>query len=334
VRNLHPLPERKPLPAWGLSVVIHATILVILGLLWQPPIRGTGGDRDRPIGIALVKSLPDRVEYSSPSESLASEAEMPSGTSAAGSSNSTTGVAPLAGTSDAPPVDLQALLNDFTATPQPATTAPAGDASSAETAGIPGQSGSSVSGLGDSGSKITAELFGVKGYGHRFVYVMDRSDSMNGYGGRPLAAAKRELLRSVQSMGPEQEFQIIFYNERSTPLKVPGQMTQFLVGDKQTHSRVTQVVNIVYGSGGTNHMDALKLALRMRPDVVFILTDARVPRMSGLQLNEIRARASANNTVIHTIEFGTDPVIPTDSFLEQLAKGNHGEYRYFNVNTL
>ena len=35
-------------------------------------------------------------------------------------------------------------------------------------------------------AEATTMVFGVSGSGSRFVYVFDRSDSMNGFGGKPL----------------------------------------------------------------------------------------------------------------------------------------------------
>ena len=86
--------------------------------------------------------------------------------------------------------------------------------------------------------------------------------------------------------------------------------------------------------GATEHDSALKLALRMAPDVIFFLTDARIPRLSGSQLSEIQRRAERSGTTIHTIEFGNDAVEPLDSFLRDLARENGGQYRYLNVHSL
>ena len=57
-------------------------------------------------------------------------------------------------------------------------------------------------------------VFGVIGEGHKFVYVFDRSGSMDGHGGAPLAAAKAELIASLKDLGQMHQFQIIFYNEQ------------------------------------------------------------------------------------------------------------------------
>jgi hypothetical protein len=43
---------------------------------------------------------------------------------------------------------------------------------------------------------------------------MDRSASMGDPGGKPIRVAKDELLRSLDSLGDVQQFQIIFYNQQ------------------------------------------------------------------------------------------------------------------------
>jgi hypothetical protein len=107
-----------------------------------------------------------------------------------------------------------------------------------------------------------------------------------------------------------------------------------LHGDSFDLAIAERYVATVAGSGGTKHLEAIRMALRMEPDVIFLLTDARIPRLSSVQLEEIRARALRKQIAIHCIELGTEPSPPQDSFLRELAEQNRGKYIYFNVNTL
>lgn len=75
-----------------------------------------------------------------------------------------------------------------------------------------GSGGSKLGGSG-SGPQARTSVFGIEGTGARFVYVFDRSSSMNGYGGLPMANAKNELIKSLQGLGKVHQFQLIFYNE-------------------------------------------------------------------------------------------------------------------------
>lgn len=296
-------------------------LLTTAGLALHRSSRGTESPPDRPVGIAVVEQRPDRTEYVTPPEPTDVQTESTEQTEAAAAS----AAAPPAGL-DAE-LDLEGVLADLTATPLPAGNGTAGDAM--EAVESPGKGDDA---LGDGGSqRTTAKLFGVSGSGSRFVFVVDRSDSMNGYGGRPLEAAKRELTQSIHSLSEQQQFQIIFYNNRPTPFTAPGQRPGLLTGDEPMRYRAEQYIRNVSAFGGTEHMDALRLALQMDPDVLFFLTDARVPRLTRRQLDEIRARAASAGTTIHAIEFGSEPEAPSDSFLRTLASDNEGQYRYLDV---
>ena len=166
------------------------------------------------------------------------------------------------------------------------------------------------------------------------MYVFDRSDSMNGYGGKPLRAAKSELIRSLKTLTDRQQFQIIFYNDQPKPFTLAGLPTQMVMGDESHIGLAERYVRSISAFGGTEHESALKLALRMGPDVVFFLTDARVPRLSASDLRQIKDRADTVGATIHCIEFGPEPTASPDSFLRVLAAQNHGEYRYVNVQAL
>ena len=79
-------------------------------------------------------------------------------------------------------------------------------------------------------------------------------------------------------------------------------------------------------------MQALTMALRMNPDVVFFLTDADEPRLSTSELQRIRARN--RGTSINTIEFGSGPSSGRYTFLRQLADENQGKHAYVDVTSL
>jgi hypothetical protein len=136
-----------------------------------------------------------------------------------------------------------------------------------------------------SGNARETQVFGVSGRGTSFVYVFDRSLSMKG---AALAAAKRELLASIGQLEPVHQFQIVFYNE-NPKLMQPPQLT--FAGDAGRRQAESFLAGIT-ASGGTDHMQALKLALKMNPDVIFFLTDADDPQLSENDLKEIQRRSS------------------------------------------
>jgi len=181
------------------------------------------------------------------------------------------------------------------------------------------------------GGQVTTELFGVKGTGNRFIYVFDKSDSMNGYEGRPLRAAKQALLASLESLGEVNQFQIIFYNTGRDTFKRGNETTMFF-GTPEVKQAAQRFVQGVAASGGTDHLQALRYALSLKPDVVFLLTDAE----GGFTSDELSQIADWNRSgaVINAVEFGQGSQNDGDRSLEALVREHRGQYVYKNILTL
>jgi hypothetical protein len=179
------------------------------------------------------------------------------------------------------------------------------------------------------GGRARTSLFGVVGEGYKFVYVFDRSGSMGGSGRSALRAVKAELLRSLANLDSIHQFQIIFYNEQPiafNPTGVPGRLA---FATQQNKDRAIRFIETIKADGGTAHEEALKLAIRLQPDVIFFLTDADDPILSPAQLEKIRSLAAG--IVINAIEFGSGPKPPGVSFLSELARQNNGGYVYVDI---
>jgi hypothetical protein len=196
----------------------------------------------------------------------------------------------------------------------------------------PGVGSGNGTGRGGNGQGETT-VFGVRGRGSRFVYVFDRSASMSGYEGRPLAGAKRELLASLRQLDSIHQFQVVFYNEKPLLMNlIPGQQPQLVFGDTQGKRLAEQFIAGVRADGGTRHLDALLQALQLRPDVIFFLTDADEPRLSDVELRKIYDRN--RGTAINTIEFGSGSASGSYTFLQKLAEQNNGKHVYVDVTSL
>ncbi len=185
------------------------------------------------------------------------------------------------------------------------------------------------------GSAASTSIFGAEGTGNKFVYLFDRSASMEGYQGRPLAAAKSQLISSLDDLQSTHQFQIVFYNERPTVFNPTApRPPRMLFGDSATKRLAQNFVRGIVAAGGTRHMEALKLAIGMSPDVIFFLTDAAEPQLSLSQLDEIRRRNARVGAAIHTIEFGVGSARGNLNFLMRLAQQNGGHYVYVDVTGL
>jgi hypothetical protein len=179
------------------------------------------------------------------------------------------------------------------------------------------------------GGKGRTSLFGIVGEGYKFVYVFDRSGSMGGEGRESLRAVKAELIRSLKHLDSVHQFQIIFYNERPVVFNPTGTPGRLAFATDENKQRAARFLDTIVADGGTDHEDALRLAIRLHPDVIFFLTDADDPKLTSGQLAKISRLAAG--VVIHAIEFGPGPKPKEESFLAALARQNGGKYAYIDI---
>ena len=311
--------RRRTVPAWLMSFCLHLTILTFAVLVFP---RGQGGIRSEPErsgGIALVQREGDERRYvherSDAGESAPPQASPPQNIAAALPSEGEL------------PVDVNSLL-------------PGGAAAAFSPADLGGVLPSADDLLGgvdldvSVGGAARTGVFGVVGTGSKFVYVFDRSGSMDGYGGRPLAAAKAELTKSLADLGRVHQFQVIFYNERPAVFHHPGEPPEMIWADEKGKSEVAAFISGILAAGGTRHLEPLKMAITMRPDVIFFLTDADEPRLSERELAELDRLNRNVGASINTIEFGYGDAQGRDNFLVELARRHNGQYVYVNVSQL
>lgn len=306
--------RHRTVPAWLMSFALHTTMLVSLAALYRTTSRGADVESTRAGGIVLVAADSETTEYLSEGEN--SDSSAPSETVAQ--------IPPPLPDQTQRPIELPGVA-----------------ASTAEVSGIGDDLLEALPGVNtptdgthkgrDIGGKVTTDVFGVKWTGSRFIYVFDRSDSMDGYESRPLRAAKQALLKSLDSLGDVHEFQIIFYNEGTRVFTRGGNATMYFATEENKNA-ARRFVETMTGEGGTDHLQALKFALSLAPDVVFILTDAE----GGFTPSELGAIAGWNRSgaVINAIEFGVGSQIDLDRSLEQLAKQHRGQHVYKNILTL
>jgi hypothetical protein len=175
------------------------------------------------------------------------------------------------------------------------------------------RSGASAAGRGGS-------LLAAPPSARRVVYVVDRSLSMGLNGA--LARARRELLAGIAGLAPATRFQVILYNRQAEPLHVDGQ-SGYLSADESTLATVTREVEHVLATGNTDHARALKAALRLEPDVLFLVTDA--DDLTDAQVREV-TRLNNGRTAIHAIELSQHQE-SAGGPLRRLAEMNGGTYR-------
>jgi len=184
------------------------------------------------------------------------------------------------------------------------------------------------------GGSTTASFMGLKGTGSNFVYVLDRSASMEEFQGAPMRFAKSELLKSIDSLSDRNQFQIVFYNDSPGSLSNGSSAGRLLAANEINKEKASRFVKAIKPSGGTEHIPGLKMALSFAPDVLFFLTDAAEPSLTEAQLIEIQSRAERSLTTIHTIQFNRGPAPNDGAWIRELAQRNRGTYRYIDISGL
>ena len=174
--------------------------------------------------------------------------------------------------------------------------------------------------------KARTGFFGLVGEGYKFVYVFDRSGSMGGDGRRSIRAVKAELVQSLAHLDTVHQFQIIFYNEHAKLFNPGGPAGHLTFATEQNKQQAVRFIESIHAEGGTDHEEALRLAIRLQPDVIFFLTDGDEPKLTTAQLEKIRRLAAG--IIINAIEFGPGPQPAEPSFLTHLAQQNGGGYVY------
>ncbi len=306
---------RAEAPAWLASVLVHAMLVVVLGLLLRTIPRGAAEATVRTAGIVLKYESVDGDRYVDQADLAAAAA-----TQAAAAERSLLAALPR----------RDALADPAEQLPSPADLFGAGPGPAAELLGPGGPAAAGHGrGTGLGGGKARVGVFGVEGVGRKFVFAFDRSVSMQGH---RLVAAKAELIRSLDSLESTHQFQIIFFSHKQKIFDLSGGQRRIPFATNRCKELAARFIEGVTAEGGTDRKTALLRALLMHPDVIFFLSDADDP-MSRRDLNEIQ-RKNRSATSINTIEFGVGPRHDRANFLVRLAAANHGKSVYVDTSAL
>jgi hypothetical protein len=311
--------SKRSLPAWAISIFFHSSVIALLLLVIQPWPRGAGEQSNHSVGIVL--------------NSDGAEDEPQGGD----------GVQSGAAPDDTEPPEPPALLTppQETATAEinrnvqqaqlvKLAAAPIAEKEGGQPTKEQPSLGKGRSGVPGGNGYAKVSVFGVEGKGNKFVYVFDRSASMEG---APLAAAKRQLLESMRSLESVHQFHIIFFNTRTHAFDFSGGGRRIAFATDRNKQLAANFVGGVTADGGTDRMIALREAIGFSPDVIFFLTDADDP-MSASELAEIARVNRRSQATICVIEFGRKPTPTPNNFLAQIASESAGQYGYIDTTKL
>ncbi len=159
--------------------------------------------------------------------------------------------------------------------------------------------------------------------GRKIVYIVDASGSMR----EPLIRATRftrvrmELDRSIRSLHPQQKFAVIFFNDKARSVR--GRSLR--AGTDLAKDRMIEEIWNSGCGGGTDPRGAIALALRLRPDTIFFLTDGQFHASLASELMFHRT-----GLTVHTFTLA-DPA--GEAVMKQIAEINGGTYRFVDGHT-
>ena len=296
------------------SIVLHAIVLLLLVWAISSDRDGTfrGERRTDEVGIVLSDSK-------APAE--ANDSSDPSGES----DLYTEETVPTSPDSDASNKtnDLKSVVDQLLPSNEIGTSNASADFSSS--LGSELQGGGSGEGVGQ-----TVGFGDVRGSGRKFVYVLDRSDSMSWNSGEPMRRAVADAVASVNSLDPQRganKFQIVVYNH---DVEVFDRGTSLIDVNASSKARAVRYLRSLVATGGTSPEKALETGIKLRPDVVFFLTDAD-EELTSHTLATIRSlRTQYKVRQICVVEFGKASE-PRKQTFRQLAGENNGTYVFKNI---
>lgn len=186
-------------------------------------------------------------------------------------------------------------------------------------------------GAGQSGS-ASGSFFGIEAGGQEFVYVLDMSGSMSG---RRYERATDELIRSVAELEAHQKFYVLLFS--SGTVQLFGQsalLPKSIRATADNRERLALWLKQAYDGGGTDPREALRIALRMNPSAIFMLSDGQFngqsaqkhTKLTGANSTACGIVAAAGSKVpIHSIAFED---WRSQANMQQLAQMTGGEFRF------
>lgn len=311
--------DRPWYPALGVSTLLHITAIIALGLVWTRVDRGPS-----PAGVVESRWTPEsaleqKVELTTLALPTADQSIDPGGRPSA--RVTAPPAEPVQPVVSAPATelivtdpDLETLFESHLTEVVGALTVSGGGPDSLSI----GEGNGEGRGTGDGEGQ---NFFGIRADGRRFVYLVDCSRSMNhphdSQWKTRFRRLKFEILKSVGAMTADQEFFIIFFSDGAHPM--PAATLQ--PATPWAKQRYLKWMAGRVADGDTEPREALTLALRLQPDVIYFLTDGSF----NYRTNEFLKKLRQKRTAIHTFCFGDRA---GEEILRFVAQNNGGEYHF------
>ncbi len=301
---------QRSLPSCLSSFFIHVMLIVALALLYLAP------PQER---VVVVSALDDWMQPSS------GEVVDLSVTFEAQTLNQEMSRAELP-PAELLPIDAPPPVTDLA--PESFVGSQYSDAFAQSFTGISGSGIDHRAAPGNDSDKIAegaTHFFGIGSEGKRFVFVIDRSGSMFGL---RWELCKQELLRCIERMSEEQEFVVLLYSSDTIAMwNQPLKNLNLVPATPDNFQKLYLWIQQVYPSGMTRPREAMRVALELKPDAIFLLSDGEIQDDTYEYLlanNHPRARDGGSaKTPVHTVAL--DYTLGA-IYLQNIAKTNNGKF--------
>jgi hypothetical protein len=174
------------------------------------------------------------------------------------------------------------------------------------------------------GSGEGASFFGVEAGGDRFIFVVDSSTSMLE---QRWYAARNELGNSLATMGPDQRYFVFCFDYQThMALDKEATDTNYILPSRANNLRIRRWLRKIENGPDTRPATALQMAISMKPDAIFLLSDGEIRDRSLAILDAVNHDPITGETLvpIHTISLFSDVGIGS---LQEIARRNGGTFR-------
>jgi hypothetical protein len=169
----------------------------------------------------------------------------------------------------------------------------------------------------------------------RIAYVIDASGSLIA----SLQVVVEEMARSLEGLAPPQEFSIIFF-QQDRALVVPPASRMLPARPEEKRRALEWIDRNVVPSGNSNPLPGIEAAIRLDPDVVFLLSDNitgagqyEIDQRDLLarldELNPRHTRSGRRRTQINCIQFLDPDPLDTLAIIAREHGGPRG-YKYLD----
>jgi len=293
----------------GVSTIVHMLVLIVLGLMLADPLRREArelpmlevsvvpelGDKDRSATTKIEVRKPPSVAAVQPQSGMPKALGAPSFVPGGG------GGKPV-GVVIGPPAILGGPGLDK-----------GGDGK-----GNGEVAGPNVEGPLGPVDGNTANFFGLQALGQKIAFVVDTSGSMSG--NERYLRCREELIESLKTLKPTQSYYVVFFSSKTYPMPQRRFVLAMPPNLRETIRWLEQRDPI----GGTLPVPGIELALKQRPDAIYLLTDGSFDDGTPGLIHALQPNTK-KRIPIHTIAFENQS---GEDMLKEISASTGGKYRY------